>query len=101
MQPSDSSGLKSADAAILARPGRLMGLHLLGNGTDACSVVLYDNASAASGKELAKLALKTSAGDLTLSAIIPDGGIVCNNGIYADLTDAGTAARYIVHYIIG
>lgn len=95
--PATSSDRRTADAAILARPGRLMGLVLEGDGTNACNVILYDNASAASGTVLYKLALKASSGDLINPAIIPSEGIACLNGIYADVT--GTGAAYIVQYI--
>lgn len=95
-EPSKSSGRRTADAAILARPGRLTGLVLEGDGTNAASVIIYDNASAASGTELYKLMLKASSNDLILTAVLPEGGIECFNGLYADVT--GTGAAYIVHY---
>lgn len=95
--PSTSSGLKVADAAILAMPGRLMKLSLLGDGTNATSVVLYDNASAASGTVLAKLQL--DAGLVYQDANLPEEGVVALNGIYADVT--GTGAEYIVYFTPG
>lgn len=95
--PATSSGLKSADAAILAMPGRLMGIHLVADGTNAAALVVYDNASAASGLALAKLSIAATG---TFQSInLPEEGIVCNNGIYADVS--GTGAAYIVHYIPG
>lgn len=94
--PATSSDRRTADAAILNAPGRLRGLILEGDGTNAASVILYDNASAASGTILAKLALKAVSGDLILDMNIQDSGIVALNGIYADVT--GTGAAYIVYY---
>lgn len=95
--PATSSGLKSTDSAIMAMPGRLLGVELIGDGTNACTVVLYDHASAASGTALVKLSL--AAGGTFQDAHLPGEGLVCNNGIYADVT--GTGANYIVHYAQG
>lgn len=98
LSPSTASGRKTADAAIMAAPGRLMGLILENDGTNACSVILYDNATAASGTVLAKMAFSASAvGVLTAPACIPVDGVVCQNGIYADVT--GTGAAYEVYYV--
>lgn len=94
--PATSSGLLAADTLIMSRPGRLRGLQLQGDGTNACNVILYDNnAAAAAGTELTQLFLIASS-SRTLDAIIPDDGIVCNKGIYADVT--GTGAKFIVTY---
>jgi hypothetical protein len=95
--PATSSGLKTADAAIMAMPGRLMGLQVI-PGSDAATVTLYDHASAASGTVLAKIVVDpTIEGSREL--VISEGGIICNNGIYADVS--GTDAAYIVHYALG
>jgi hypothetical protein len=94
--PATTSGLKSADAAILSMPGRLMGLTVLTDGTNDATVVLYDN-TAASGTELAKLIVKGA--DLSKELVIAEEGVVCNRGIYADVT--GTGAAYIVHFTVG
>ena len=95
LQPATSSSLLSADAAVYARPCRLMGLQVLADGTNAATVQLHDNASAASGTTVAKVVV-----DATLTtdyATIPPGGVVCNNGIYANVT--GTGAEFIVYFI--
>lgn len=99
-RPATSSGRKTADAAIIARPCLFKGLILEGDGTNACNVILYDNASAASGTVIAKLLLSASTTAIdsvpkTSSFVLAD-GIECNNGIFADVT--GTGAAYIVHY---
>lgn len=93
--PSDSSGLKTADAVIADSPARLHGVKLLADGTNAATLTIYDNASAASGKVLAKISVK--AGDVTETAHgnIPEGGVHALNGIYADVS--GTGAEYIVY----
>lgn len=97
MGPSTSSGRKTSDAAICGRPCVVKSLILEGDGTNAASVILYDNATAASGTVLAKLLLSASSD----SCIVFDGGpegIECSNGIYADV--AGTGAAYIVHFAL-
>lgn len=97
MNPSTSSGLKSADGIILAMPGRLMGLQVNADGTNQATVVLYDNASAASGTVLAKVIV-----DATLTSeelVVGEAGVVVNNGIYADVT--GTGAEFIVYFTPG
>jgi len=93
---SQSSGLKSADAAIMAQPGKLTSLMVCADGTNAATVVLYDNASAASGTVIAKIIVDAGATQESFSVDFP---IDCLNGIYADVT--GTGAEYIVHYQLG
>lgn len=92
-----SSGLQNADAAIAARPARLLGLQVVGDGTNAATVVVYDNASAASGTVLAKVVV--DAGLVEAHPALPIGGVCANKGIYVDVT--GTGAEYIVYYCLG
>lgn len=93
--PATTSGLKTADAAILAMPGRLKSLLVVSTGA-AATVTLYDNASAAAGTVLAKLVVPT---DLTQEISFSECGVVANNGIYADVS--GADAAYIVYYTAG
>ncbi len=80
----------AADGVVSANSGQLVGVLLTAAG-DAATVVLYDNASAASGVVLAtlKAAANTSA---VWQPSIP---YVASNGIYADVTGT-TPAAYIV-----
>lgn len=87
-----SSDLKSADAAIVTQSGVLYGVTLMPGSSDS-SVVLYDNASAASGVVLAKV---TCLANTKSDAVIFNQPIAFNNGVYADVT--GTSAAYIVYY---
>jgi len=91
-----SSDLKSADAAIVSRNCRLLGIQLLTDGTNAATLILYDNNSAASGKVVAKLSV--AGAGLFLSPSLPNPGVECSNGIYADVS--GTGAAYIIHYAL-
>lgn len=96
-QPVTSSGLKSADAAISAVGAYVHAVVLIPDGTNACSLVLYDNASTNSGLVLAKIALPASSTEQT--QITFNNPVSANLGIYADVT--GTGANYIVYYSQG
>lgn len=93
-----SSGVLNADTAVLAIPGRLIAVQVLGDGINQASAVLYDNASAASGLEVAKIILDAGLTDTGIQHI-SDEGVVCNNGIYLDIS--GTGAECIVYYVAG
>lgn len=92
LQPASTSTLKTADAAIKAAPGVLLGVVVLTDGTNDATLTIYDNASAASGDELFKAIVP--AADRTLVARL---GVRATNGIYADIS--GTGAAYIVYYL--
>lgn len=93
MCPATSSGLKSADAAIMAMPGKLCGVILLADGTNAASLVLYDDAAGATGTVLAKLSVDATATESNIQLPI---SVVANKGIYANVE--GTGAEYIVYF---
>lgn len=92
--PSTSSGLLSSDSVVSNMPGRLHCVTVLTDGANAATVVVYDNASAASGTVLAKIIV--AAADRSAVFSPHDEGIVVNNGIYLDIT--GTGAEAIVHF---
>jgi len=96
-QPVTSSGLKSADAAISAIGAYLHGVYLISDATNACNVVIYDNASTNSGTVLAKLSIPAST--TAPQFITFNNPVSANAGIYADVT--GTGANYIVYYSQG
>jgi hypothetical protein len=91
--PATSSGLKSSDAVICARPCKIKSIIALADGTNAATIVLYDNKSAASGTELVKIVVDAG---LTYELFHIDAGVEALNGAYLDLTGTGAAA--IVHY---
>lgn len=93
-----SSGLLSADAAVCATGSRVHSVTLISDGTNACSVVVYDNATSASGAVLAKLVLPASSGSPEFF-VHDSNPISANKGIFVDVT--GTGAAYIVTYSIG
>jgi hypothetical protein len=89
-----SSDLQTADAAVLDRRGILTGVQLISDLTNDMSLIIYDNASAATGVVLFKGQLVGTEDSKYIR--LPDGGIRCTNGLFADVT--GTGAAYIVHY---
>ena len=90
-----SSGEKTTDAVIADRRSSLHGVLLIPDGTNDLTLVIYDNASAASGTILFKAIVKGS--DTSFQWLSPEGGIRAVNGMYADITTSGSAS-YIVHY---
>ena len=71
----------TADAIVSAVPGALCAVLLTG-GSDAATIILYDNASAASGTILATL---KAAANVTVS-FCPANPLAVSKGIYADIT---------------
>lgn len=92
-----SSGRRTSDAAILARSGYLCGAIIETNGTDAVTLLVWDNASAAG----------TATSDELFKMIVPGadyrGGTIfskpisASKGIYVDVT--GTGAAYTIYYM--
>lgn len=92
MASSRSSDLKTADAVIAVGRSRINAITLIG-GSTASAVVLYDNATAASGVVVGKA---TQATNLVTTHITFENPVICENGIYADVS--GTDAAYIIYY---
>lgn len=94
-----TSDLQSADAQITVMPGLLHGVALLGDGTNACNVKVYDSENnTTSGKKLlATVSLPASS--ITDETLIFNFGVVVNRGIYCDVS--GTGASYYVYYTLG
>lgn len=82
----------TTDAVVKASNGVLYAVLLTAGDAAAGSVVLYDNASAASGTILATLKAATG----TTVQWSPPVGYVFTNGIYADIGGA-SAAAYVVY----
>lgn len=97
--PSTSSGLKSADAQIMTMPGRLFIVSLLGDGTNAASVTVYDSEDSNTSGKVVLAKLNLDAGLVQAEAFVAEEGVICNRGIYCDVS--GTGAEYLVHYSLG
>lgn len=88
---STSSGLKTASGVVSASPAVLLGVIAVG-GSAVTTVIVYDNASAASGTILAKAVVP-----INQTAHVPlDIGVVALNGLYVSIAGAGGEA--VVHY---
>ena len=92
MASSISSGVLSADTLLFTGRNRINALTIFTDGTNAATVDLYDNTSAAS-----KIAVKSKClGTGLINHILFENPVIMENGIYADVT--GTGASFIVYY---
>lgn len=87
-----SSGLKTADAAIVTRACLLHAVELI-PAAAASTLVLHDNSGAASGLELAKLSAIANGESVYMTF---DNPVRASEGIYANVE--GASAAYIVYY---
>jgi hypothetical protein len=87
-----SSDLKAASALISTGRNRINSVSLIGDGTNACTLTLYDNTSAA-GKVAAVVRCRTTDQQNHIIFTFP---ISMENGIYASL--GGVGGNYIVYY---
>lgn len=95
-----SSGVLTASEAVSGERSKLVSIHCVRTGAGAATTVrLFDNASAASGKEMIRIVL--DAGDPASPQMFEMDlhGAICSNGIYLDIsTGAGTGAAVSVHF---
>lgn len=99
--PATSSDLQTSSkaiAAVAAVPATLMGAMLVSDGTNAATLTVYDNASAASGLVLAYLTVPASPTETVVQLNLPK-EIAAKNGIYASVS--GTGAKYVIYYSLG
>lgn len=91
---------KTADAAIMAGPGLLHGIVFVTDGTNAVTVNVYDNASAATGTKLLPTdTIITTSSANRVQAIGFDPPINCINGAYVDVTvGGGGSVAYMGYY---
>ena len=85
------------DAAILAEAGWFHGITVITDGSNAVTVDIYDNASAASGTKLIPTATITTSATDRIQTINPPKRIRVKNGIYVNVTCSGTVG-YMVYY---
>lgn len=87
-----SSGRIAADGIVLARPGHLHAVALAAAAGAAATLILYDNASAASGTRL--LTLTAPAGESV--TFCPHAAWAASLGVYADIGGANAEATILV-----
>ena len=105
-----SSGFLTADTAIHVGQCKLISIHGCNVGADSSgspgglpiTLNLYDNASAASGKIVAKIQLSPTADGggalpwLASSLEFDMHGVICRNGLYADIViPSGVAGGHV------
>jgi hypothetical protein len=88
-----SSGLKTGSAAIVGVSALLTDVAVFTNGTNAVTVICYDNATAASGTEIAKIIVP---GASYSGGIVIPAPVLAMNGIYCSLS--GTGGSMIIFY---
>lgn len=92
MQYDVKAAYTASDAAMVTYPVRVKGAYVSVTTGGADPVVLYDNASAASGNVLMRIGV-TAAGCHTV--VIPGEGIRADNGVFCD---TGSAAAVTIFY---
>tara|TARA_Y100001972_G_scaffold102893_1_gene128766 strand:- start:1818 stop:2111 length:294 start_codon:yes stop_codon:yes gene_type:complete len=91
-----SSGVLTASAVVSAERCKLVSIHAQLTGTNPTLVRVFDNSSAASGKELARINLVTSKVD-TIEFDMH--GVIASNGLYLDIaTGTGIGAAVSVEF---
>jgi|TARA_Y100000033_G_scaffold20820_1_gene19602 hypothetical protein len=91
-----SSGVLTASAVVSAERCKLVSIHAQLTGTNPTLVRVFDNSSAASGKELARINLVTSKTD-TIEFDMH--GVIASNGLYLDIaTGTGVGAAVSVEF---
>jgi hypothetical protein len=88
-----SSGLKTSSAVVRAAPGKLCGVEIVTNGTNAATIIVYDHASSASGTVLFK---GTVAGTDNYGGATFGFPVRAASGLYISVS--GTEAAGIVYY---
>ena len=91
-----SSGVQTASAVVNAGRCKLISVHAQLTGNAATTVKVFDNASAASGKEIARMVLAPNMAPVEFDMH----GVICSNGLYLDIsTGAGTGAAVAVEFV--
>jgi len=94
-----SSGLLSADAQIISMPGQLFTAQLLGDGTNAATLTIYDSENSTTSGKLVLAKITLDAGLVQAEHLVLEHSLVANRGIYCDVS--GTGAEYIIGYVLG
>ena len=99
----DQSATKTSSSAIVASgAGWFLGIIVVTDGTNAVTLDVYDNGSAASGTKLIPQTVVTTSSTNRVFAIGFDaddksGDVYFYNGLYVNVTCAGTVS-YMVYY---
>tara|TARA_R100000406_G_scaffold20170_3_gene12375 strand:- start:1104 stop:1394 length:291 start_codon:yes stop_codon:yes gene_type:complete len=90
-----SSGVQTASAVVNAGRCKLISIHAQLTGVAATTVKVFDNASAASGTELARIIMENPNETIEFDMH----GVLALNGLYLDIsTGGGTGAAVSVEF---
>lgn len=93
---SNGSGNQTADALIYSGPMNLNGIMVATDGTNSCTVAVYDNTTNSGTLLMPSTVVTTSASDRIRGfAFMPP--VRANTGIYVDITTDGTC-NYVVYF---
>ena len=90
-----SSGAIASSQAVYAYPGYISAIVIKTDGTEDVAVIVYDNASAGSGKKLYESTIKGSDNYGGRTWVFP---AKADNGLYVAITTSGTTV-VIIEYI--
>ena len=96
-----SSRILVASDTISGERSKLVSIHCVrtGAGPAATTIRLFDNASAASGKEMIRIILDAQDPASPQMVEMDLHGAICSNGIYLDIsTGTGMGAAVAVHF---
>lgn len=91
-----SSDLLAASGVVYNKPCKFMGMDAIADGTNAAIAQAYDNATTNSGKTVGIASIKATDTMEASSAANISAGVICNKGLYLQLT--GTGAKAIVYF---
>lgn len=91
------SAQQTADAAITASAGVLHGIIVITDATNAVTLNMYDNATAASGTKLIPTSTITTGDTDRIQSISLYPPVRFYNGIYVNITCSGTVS-YMVYF---
>lgn len=96
---SNSSGSKTADAAITTQPSILCGIDMITPTTGTATLVIYDSANSSVSGKLILAEMEVDAGMPSCNHEYM-AAVVAQNGLYAVLTDASVSASYIIRFAL-
>jgi len=92
-----SSGIQSSSAIVHSGRCKLISIHAQFTGSATTTIRVFDNASAASGTELARIVFGGGTPDEKIEYDMH--GVIAHNGLFLDIsTGAGTGAAVSVEF---
>lgn len=98
MNQANSSGLLTASAQVSTLAGRIYGLQVTGDATNAGLAIVYDSENSTVSGKTVLCKVRVTAGAPS-NEIVFNEGVILNRGIYVALT--GTGCEAIAYYSLG